>query len=234
MNSHNIYLIRFLPLFLILVLTGCKVNLDGDVYIGDIIDVAETQEQLFNPMDISFEMSSVSACEDDKEKLSIILDKYFTNFNAKECYSEDFNAFLKTGFDIPVILDLEKNGEFENSQSDLISLTIVSVKMDTGYRYDVYLVLNRILFNSLNAEIYDEFFQKIELDDAKIKLSINNDGRETEKISFASAFVNGEPAVFYSTYDLERRQKLDYIGSDVTRASFDKYGHAYIMSVNKF
>ena len=124
--------------------------------------------------------------------------------------------------------------EFENSQNDLISLTILSVKMDTGYRYDVYLVLNRIMFNSLNAEIYDEFFQKIELDDAKIQLSINNDGRETEKISFASAFVNGDPAVFYSTYDLERRQKLDYIGSDVTRASFDKYGYAYIMSVNKF
>ena len=48
-------LIRFTIVFIIIFLTGCKVNLDGDVYIGDIIDVAETQEQLFNPMDISFE-----------------------------------------------------------------------------------------------------------------------------------------------------------------------------------
>ena len=101
---------KFLLLILtILLLNSCKVNLDGDVYIGDIIDVAETGEKLFNPMDISFEMASVDSCEEDKDKLSLILNKYFSNFIAKECYSEDFNAFLKTGFDIPVILDTEKN-----------------------------------------------------------------------------------------------------------------------------
>jgi len=233
MIHHNFKKYFFLVLA-VFFLNSCKVNLDGDVYIGDIIDVAETGEKLFNPMDISFEMSSVDSCEEDKTKLSLILEKYFSNFNAKECYSEDFNAFLKTGIDIPVILDAEKDGEIDFSSKDLVSLTIVSAKIDAGLRYDVYLTLNRMMFDALNNEIYDEFYQKIELDEAKIELSINNDGRETESISFASAFVNGDPAVFYSTYDIERRQKIDYVGSDVTRASFDKFGHSYIMSVNKF
>ena len=231
LKNFNKYLFIILGVFF---LNSCKFNLDGDVYIGDIIDVAETGEKLFNPMDISLEMSSVDSCEEDKSKLSLILEKYFSNFTAKECYSEDFNAFLKTGFDIPVILDTERDGEIDYSSKDLVSLTIVSVEIESGFRYDVYLTLNRMMFNALNNEIYDEFYQKIELDDAKIELAINNDGRETESVSFASAFVNGDPAVFYSTYDIERRQKLDYIGSDVTRASFDKFGHAYIMSVNKF
>ena len=78
-NFKN-YLLIILAVFF---LNSCKVNLDGDVYIGDIIDVAETGEKLFNPMDISFEMSSVDSCEEDKSKLSLILEKYFSNFKVK-------------------------------------------------------------------------------------------------------------------------------------------------------
>ena len=72
MIHHNFKKYFFLVLA-VFFLNSCKVNLDGDVYIGDIIDVAETGEKLFNPMDISFEMSSVDSCEEDKTKLKTIL-----------------------------------------------------------------------------------------------------------------------------------------------------------------
>jgi hypothetical protein len=75
------------------------------------------------------------------------------------------------------------------------------------------------------------FYQTITLDEVKIKLSINNDGKNTESVSFVSAFINGDPVVAYSKFDIKRRQKIDYLGSNVTSSFFDKYGHTLIMSV---
>jgi len=227
-------LIKFtIPFLLLFFLTACKIDMDGDIYIGDVIDVSETNDIIYNPMNISFEMTSEETCERDKEKLSNILIKYFTNYNAKDCYSEDYNSYLRTGVDVPIMLDSEKDGAIAFSNSDLVSFTTVVRESDTQYIYDVYLSLNEMMFNALNEEIYDEFFEKIKLKDARIRLAINNDGRETEKVSFASAFVNGDPVVFYSTYDLDRRQKLDYLASDVSRKSFELYGYSYIFTVTK-
>ena len=227
-------LIKFIfPIFLLVFLSSCKIDMDGDIYIGDVIDVSENNEIIYNPMNISFEMTSIDTCERDKDKLSDILIKYFSNYNAKDCYSEDYNSYLRTGVDVPILLDSEKDGEIAFSSSDLVSFATVMRETDTQYIYDVYLSLNEMMFNALNEEIYDEFFEKIKLKDARIRLSINNDGRDTEKVSFASAFVNGDPVVFYSTFDLERRQKLDYLASDVSRKSFEQYGYSYIFTVTK-
>ena len=212
-------------------LNACSINMDGDLYIGDITDVADNGEKLFTPMDISFEMSSEDSCQQDKNKISNILNKYFSNFAAKECYSKDFSSYLKTGIDIPIILDTDQDGRVLNSNNDLVSITVVRREENSSV-IDVYLSLNKMMFNALNNELYDVFYQKISLENVKIKLSINNDGKNTESVSFASAFINGDPVVIYSTFDISRRQKLDYLGSNVTSSFFEKYGYTYILSVD--
>ena len=91
--------------------------------------------------------------------------KYFTNYKAKDCYSEDYNSYLRTGVDVPIMLDSEKDGAIAFSNSDLVSFTTVVRESDTHYIYDVYLSLNEMMFNALNEEIYDEFFEKIKLNE---------------------------------------------------------------------
>lgn len=220
----------FLIISTLFLLNACSIDMDGDLYIGDIIDIADNGQQLFSPMDISFQMSSEDSCEQDKNKISNILNKYFSNFNAKECYSKDFSSYLKTGIDIPIILDTDQDGRVLNSNNDLVSITVIR-REDNSSIIDVYLSLNKMMFNALNNELNEVFYQTITLDEVKIKLSINNDGKNTESVSFVSAFINGDPVVAYSTFDIKRRQKIDYLGSNVTSSFFDKYGYTLIMSV---
>ena len=94
-------------------------------------------------------------------------------------------------------------------------------KADTEYKSGDYVLIN------------DKFYQTLKLNKTKIELAINNDGRETEELRFASSFVNGKPVVFPQNFKIERRQKIDFLGSDVTTAAFDQNKLAYIFMIIK-
>ena len=89
------------------------------------------------------------------------------------------------------------------------------------------------MFDSISQEIKKNYYQTLKLNKTKIELAINNDGRDTEEVRFASSFVNGKPVVFPRNFLIERRQKIDFLGSNVTTAAFDQDRLAYIFTVIK-
>ena len=215
-------------------LTSCKLELDGEIFVADVIDVGEGKGTLYTPMNLSFEMSSKDTCNKDKEEISNILKNYFTNFVAKDCYSEDFNSFLRIGADIPIIADpVPGDGQVDLSDKSVISFGVVKEENEQLWYYNSYIALNSQLFELISKKIEDKYYQSLKLNKTKIKLSINNDGRETEEVRFASSFVNGKPVVFPQNFKIERRQKIDFLGSDVTTAAFDQDKLAYIFTVVK-
>lgn len=215
-------------------LTSCKLELDGEIFVADVIDVGEGKGTLYTPMNLSFEMSSKDTCNKDKEEISNILKNYFTNFVAKDCYSEDFNSFLRIGADIPIIVDpVPGDGQVDLSDKSVISFGVVKEENEQLWYYNSYIALNSQLFELISKKIEDKYYQSLKLNKTKIKLSINNDGRETEEVRFASSFVNGKPVVFPQNFKIERRQKIDFLGSDVTTAAFDQDKLAYIFTVVK-
>tara|TARA_B100001123_G_C15025293_1_gene913147 strand:- start:165 stop:860 length:696 start_codon:yes stop_codon:yes gene_type:complete len=219
---------------IILLLTSCKLELDGELYVADVVDVGQGKGTLNTPMNLSFEMSSVDKCKEDKEEISNILKDYFINFVAKDCYSEDFNSFLRVGADVPIIMDTAPgDGKVDLSNESVITFSVVPGENETMKFYTTYIALNSPLFDSISKKIKDKYYQTLKLDKTKIKLAINNDGRETEDVRFASAFVNGKPIVFQQSFKLERRQKIDFLGSNVTTAAFDQNKIAYIFTVVK-
>ena len=227
----NRILIFITVLFL---LTSCKLELDGEIFVADVIDVGEGKGTLYTPMNLSFEMSSKDTCNKDKEEISNILKNYFTNFVAKDCYSEDFNSFLRIGADIPIIVDpVPGDGQVDLSDKSVISFGVVKEENEQLWYYNSYIALNSQLFELISKKIEDKYYQSLKLNKTKIKLSINNDGRETEEVRFASSFVNGKPVVFPQNFKIERRQKIDFLGSDVTTAAFDQDKLAYIFTVVK-
>ena len=213
-------------------LTSCKLELDGEIYVADVIDVGEGKGTLNTPMNLSFEMSSENKCNEDKEKISNILNNYFINFVAKDCYSEDFNSFLRVGADIPIIKDpVPGDGQVDVSDKSVISFAVVKGENEQLMYYSTYIALNNQLFELISKEINDKFYQTLKLNKTKIELAINNDGREAEELRFASSFVNGKPVVFPQNFKIERRQKIDFLGSDVTTAAFDQNKLAYVFMV---
>ena len=227
----NRILIFITVLFL---LTSCKLELDGEIYVADVIDVGDGKGTLNTPMNLSFEMSSENKCNEDKTEISNILKNYFINFVAKDCYSEDFNSFLRIGADIPIIKDpVSGDGQVDVSDKSVISFAVVKGENEQLTYYTSYIALNSQLFESISKQIKDKFYQTLKLNKTKIELAINNDGREAEEVRFASSFVNGKPVVFPQNFKIERRQKIDFLGSDVTTAAFDQDKLAYIFTVIK-
>ena len=227
----NRILIFITVLFL---LTSCKLELDGEIYVADVIDVGDGKGTLNTPMNLSFEMSSENKCNEDKTEISNILKNYFINFVAKDCYSEDFNSFLRIGADIPIIKDpVSGDGQVDVSDKSVVSFAVVKGENEQLTYYTSYIALNSQLFESISKQIKDKFYQTLKLNKTKIELAINNDGREAEEVRFASSFVNGKPVVFPQNFKIERRQKIDFLGSDVTTAAFDQDKLAYIFTVIK-
>ena len=221
-------------LTVLFLLTSCKLELDGEIYVADVIDVGEGKGTLNTPMNLSFEMSSEDKCNEDKKEISNILKNYFINFVAKDCYSEDFNAFLRIGADIPIIKDpVSEDGQVDVSDKSVVSFAVVKGGNKQLKYYTSYIALNSELFESISMKIEDKFYQTLKLNKTKIELAINNDGREAEEVRFASSFVNGKPVVFPKNFKIERRQKIDFLGSDVTTAAFDQDKLAYIFTVIK-
>ena len=214
-------------------LTSCKLEIDGEIYVADIINVGEGNGELNTPMNLSFEMSSEDKCNQDKEKISIVLKNYFINFVAKDCYSEDFNSYLRIGADIPIIKDQVPGRQVNVSDKSVISFAVVKGENEQLNYYTSYIALNNQLYDSISKEIKDKFYQTLKLNKTKIELAINNDGRDTEEVRFASSFVNGKPVVFPRNFKIERRQKIDFLGSNVTTAAFDQDRLAFIFMVIK-
>lgn len=214
-------------------LTSCKLEIDGEIYVADIINVGEGNGELNTPMNLSFEMSSEDKCNQDKEKISNVLKNYFINFVAKDCYSEDFNSYLRIGADIPIIKDQVPGRQVNVSDKSVISFAVVKGENEQLNYYTSYIALNNQLYDSISKEIKDKFYQTLKLNKTKIELAINNDGRDTEEVRFASSFVNGKPVVFPRNFKIERRQKIDFLGSNVTTAAFDQDRLAFIFMVIK-
>ena len=87
----------------------------------------------------------------------------------------------------------------------------------------VYIVLNLDMFESLSDYIQNETFQELSLDDGILKVNINND-IETLQLSIFPSFVDGEPIVFRTTYDLEKRQNLIIQSSNISAMHLQEIG----------
>jgi len=214
-------------------LSSCKLELDGEIYVADVIDVGEGKGTLNTPMNLSFEMSSEDKCNEDKEEISDILKDYFINFVAKDCYREDFNSFLRIGADIPIIFDSEQDGKVMISDKSVINFSVLKWENEKYFGYNTTIALNSQMYDSISKEIKNKYYQTLKLNKTKIELAINNDGRETEELRFAGAFVNGKPVVFPEMFKIERRQKIDFLGSNVTTAEFDQNKHAFVFQIIK-
>ena len=221
----------FITLFFLI--TSCKLELDGELFVADVIDVGDGKGSLNTPMNLSFEMSSEDTCNKDKEEISNILRGYFINFVAKDCYSKDFNSFLRVGADIPIILDAEKDGKVAISNESAINFSVMKSENEESYIYSTSIALNSQMYDSISNKIEDKYFQTLKLNKTKIELAINNDGRETEELRFAGSFVNGNPVVFPAFFKIARRQKIDFLGSNVTTGQFDQKKYAFIFQVWK-
>ena len=114
---------------------------------------------------------------------------------------------------VPVVNDYDV---FNNSSDSLIGF--VSYLSEDKTLVYVDAVTNSELFESLKNYVYNETFQELSLADSNLIIRLNND-MNSATIEVPPSFVNNEPIVFSTEYNMERRELLIIQSSDVN-ASF--------------
>ncbi len=213
------YKINLLVLTLLcLTLTSCKIDFEGDLYTSDLLTIAVEGGSVNLPMEVKFQISS---CDEDLTSLNNKISTYFQDYKQISCGTgDDFMDYITSKVSVPIYNNLE---EFNSENKSLIGYQ--STIWEGQTKPYVYIILNLNKFEGLSDYIQNETFQELSLDDGILKVNINND-IDTLKLSIFPSFVDGEPIVFRTTYDLEERQNLLIESSNISAMHLQKVGWA--------
>ena len=125
----------------------------------------------------------------------------FIEFKKTGCaLGEDFMSYTTAQVSVPVVNDYDV---FNNSSDSLIGF-VSYLSEDKTFVY-VDAVTNSELFESLKNYVYNETFQELSLADSNLIIRLNND-MNSATIEVPPSFVNNEPIVFSTEYNMERRR----------------------------
>jgi hypothetical protein len=211
MNSK----VNLIILFPILVfITACKIDFNGDLYTSDLIDVAENGSESTLPMEVGFQVSS---CEDDLTSFHNTLSGYFIDYNFLKCgYGDDFMSYVTSRVQVPLTNDQDSFNKLNNSL-----VGYLSTKYDNSENIYVYLILNTNLFSNLSDFVETETFSPLSLEEGKFIVNLNNDINDVS-VDVYPSYVDSKPIVMTTNYKLTKREMISISNSNVSSAHLQK------------
>tara|TARA_B100000700_G_scaffold222677_1_gene245420 strand:+ start:107 stop:760 length:654 start_codon:yes stop_codon:yes gene_type:complete len=212
---------RFIFIFLIFLLTSCKINFFADLYTSDLIELANSNNQkiLSLPMEVEFQVAS---CEDlDTEKR--IMSTFFSDFEFLGCdlSSEDFMSYAKAKVSTPVT-------NSNKIPDDLIGFHAYYSEDKTFIYLDA--IINSDYLKKLKDYFYEQTFQELTLSDSKLRINLNND-KEFIKVIIMPSFVDGKAIALETEYELQKREKLTIETSNVSNSHLESSFWTPILSI---
>ena len=196
---------------------GCKMNLATDLYSTDLLDAMAGATDLTAPATMAFQVPGKDDCDKHAADISAIMAGVVTDFEPKGCESIEMESFLLADTQIPLL------SETAWMESDALFGIVV---VEEGAAIGAALVMNLQKYGILTQRMKDKFHQTINLAESKVTLTLNNDLRDPISFSVEGAFVNGEPALRKTTYELQRRHNAEIVLSNVATAHMAKHGIA--------
>ena len=216
----------FLFLLLILIcISSCKLDMNTDIYLRDIKDVAfDNAEGLITSGILKVGVPDCNNKEQISQVTSLLSD-YFLNVSEKSCEA-GMGSLITMGIDIPIINSIK---DWSLKTSSTTALLTKFSKSDSS----IYVVfaLNKTKFENLNSAVQTKFFDKLNLDESIVSFSVRNDGRKNEVAVISGSFVDGKPVMFPTNFTLARRNKIDVTPSDVRRNSFSEGGKMPVLQI---
>ena len=217
---------KIILLFLIIpFLSACKIDFYGDLYTSDLIKVSEEGGTLTFPMEVKFQVTS---CTEGLSELNQTLKSYFLEYNLLNCKTstDDFTDYVTSKVQVPVTNDQET---FKKSNQSLVGY--LSKSFENNNEVNVYLILNKSLFNNLSSYIKNKTFQDLSLEASKFKLNLNNDLEQISVVVYPS-YVDSKPIVYRTDYKMKKRENISIISSNVNAAHLQLNSWTPIFYIN--
>ena len=208
--------LMFVVAILVIIVTGCKLDMISEVYVTDLIEVVTGEARLTTPATISFEIPSAEECNKYSSQVMTVMRGMMREFTPKECKNVDMNSYLIAEAKMPFVHDATTWSQSDSLFGILVTTSELNLSMT--------LRMNTQKYNTVNQRMKDEFHQGLNLTDSKITLVLVNDEREPIEYHAQAAFINNQPIVKSESFRLERRQKATIRLSNVSAAYLAMHG----------
>ena len=208
--------LMFVVAILVIIVTGCKLDMISEIYVTDLIEVVTGEARLTTPTTISFEIPSAEECNKYSSQVMTVMRGMMREFTPKECKNVDMNSYLIAEAKLPFVHD----SSTWNQADSLFGILVTASGRDLA----MTLRMNKQKYNTVNQRMKDEFHQALNLTDSKITLVLINDEREPIEYHAQAAFINNRPIVKSESFRLERRQKATIRLSNVSAAYLAMHG----------
>ena len=202
---------KFFLCISLLFLLSCEMSVTTEMYITDIINFTKNknkQEELFLNCSIDFEISSEDEYNKNPEKYINILNNAFLDVKDPVIKNRDLSTYLSAKGKISFLKDIQKAQDIEKS---LIYLTY-----DEDDKYiKVYFNIETDKYQQLNYTIKENTYQDIKMKDFNICIDLQNDRQEPCEITVYSSYVNNEPILYNKTFQINKRENLNIILSNI-------------------
>lgn len=215
----------FLATVVLLLLTGCKLDLSAELNIGDLHRVALSKEKdIASPGIIKFEVGSLANCGEENEIFTSILEKHFLDFKILPCEQVGMETYFVAAIKIPVLFS---HIDWPEKTNSLIALNTGPSNKIGGV--DVELLLNQARFRRINKEVESKYFQKFEL--SRIGIELKNDQVTYQNVLASDVFIDSLPVVGLKAFGLGPGKSLVLELSDVKEEYFSLYNRVSLFSL---
>ena len=199
----------------IVVVSGCKMNLTADLYSSDLFDAVAGTADLTTSATMAFQIPSTDDCDEHTAAIAEIMAGVVADFSPKGFESVEMESFLLADTQIPLL------AESVWAEADAL-FAIVLVEEDGAV--GAALVMNRQKYGILTSRMKNKFHQTVNLAESKVTIVLNNDLRDSILFAVEGVFVDGEPALPKTDYELQRRHNAQIVLSNVATAYMAKHG----------
>lgn len=210
-----------LLLGVVLFLSGCAGEIVSDLYVEDVFEVAEFNEELFTPATVAIESMGTEFMEDVAELLKMAF-RDATNFREQ---NRDYSTYVLADVKLPIV-NVTYTDELPDE--DLFSL-VVFTEHEEGVLFG--LGVNRELFDEIADYVYEEFWQALSFSGLTLTIRLNNDSKETVDLTLQNVYVNQVPVLYSDEYQLARRDSLELRLSDIMRDYAYNEGYVFVGAV---
>jgi hypothetical protein len=229
-------LLFFMCLAGIFLLSSCKVDLIVDLYVKDIVEIANGDEKI-KPIETPAILKiQVQSCEEGLDKIIDILKDSFPDPKIKECENEGPNSIAKVGTTIYLYNSdhfkkhkANANCFFSFCYSEELPGVFGLVAGVTGFQdtitgEKISLYVNKRNFKILSDRVKNKFSTGLKI--GGLVLDLNNDERKNIYVDVVPSFLDGGPVLGFDERfaKVKRRGRTTIQVSNVHEASLRKKG----------
>lgn len=203
----------------LVLLAGCTLHLEGDIYTRDISD-ALSGETLSAVIRIDVPIPSNDLCLEYRQQYDALFDRSedFDDMEFVKCFQRNWNEFYAQ-YELPAPIIVTDKMMVDVPIQFVLSDTNLSPMMMFGKGTTVRIVADLDSFVSLNELVMSEFFASFDLLNHPPVFYLRNDSRESIHYVAFSSWINGAPVPYIEQFELEPRDTLEIRLSDVATAN---------------